>query len=73
MASFVTLLLYYKVIFLDLCLEYKHNDGMTFSPDLELIPFKLNTTFCAFFRFLGRFFQYFVDILFEKHYLPPRW
>jgi hypothetical protein len=27
------LLLYYKVIFLDFCLEYKRNDGMTFSPD----------------------------------------
>jgi hypothetical protein len=36
MASCVTLLLYYKVVFLDFCLEYKHNDGMTFSPDLEL-------------------------------------
>ena len=28
--------LYYKVVFLDFCLKYKHNDGMTFSPDLEL-------------------------------------
>jgi hypothetical protein len=36
MASCVTLLLYYKVVFLDFCLEYKHNAGMTFSPDLEL-------------------------------------
>jgi hypothetical protein len=36
MASCVTLLLYYKVVFLDFCLEYKHNVGMTFSPDLEL-------------------------------------
>ena len=36
MVSCVTLLLYYKVVFLDFCLEYKHNDGMTFSPDLEL-------------------------------------
>jgi hypothetical protein len=36
MAFFVTFLLYYKVVFLDFCLEYKHNDGMTFSPDLEL-------------------------------------
>jgi hypothetical protein len=36
MASCVTLLLYYKVIFLDFCLEYKHNNGMTFLPDLEL-------------------------------------
>jgi hypothetical protein len=36
MASCVTLLLYYKVVVLDFCLEYKHNDGMTFSPDLEL-------------------------------------
>jgi hypothetical protein len=36
MASFVTFLLYYKVVFLDFCLEYKNNNGMTFSPDLEL-------------------------------------
>ena len=36
MASCVTLLLYYKVVFLDFCLEYKHNDGITFSPDLKL-------------------------------------
>jgi hypothetical protein len=36
MASCVTLLLYYKVVFIDFCLEYKHNNGMTFSPDLEL-------------------------------------
>ena len=36
MASFVTLLLYYKVVFLNFCLEYKHNNGMTLSPDLEL-------------------------------------
>jgi hypothetical protein len=36
MASCATLLLYYKVVFLDLCLEYKHNNGMTLSPDLEL-------------------------------------
>jgi hypothetical protein len=33
MASCVTLL---QVVFLDFCLEYKHNNGMTFSPDLEL-------------------------------------
>ena len=32
----MTLLLYYKVVFLDLCLEYTHKNGMTFSPDLEL-------------------------------------
>jgi hypothetical protein len=32
MASCVTLLLYYKVVFLDFCLEYKHNNGMTLSP-----------------------------------------
>jgi hypothetical protein len=36
MASFVTLLLYYKVVFLDFCLEYKHNNGISFSPDLGL-------------------------------------
>ena len=36
MASCVSLLFYYKVVFLDFCLEYKHNNGMTFSPDLEL-------------------------------------
>jgi hypothetical protein len=37
MASCVTFLaLLYKVIFLDFCLEYKHNDGMIFSPELEL-------------------------------------
>jgi hypothetical protein len=36
MASCVTLVLYYKVVFLDFCLEYKHNNGMTLSPDLEL-------------------------------------
>jgi hypothetical protein len=37
MASCVTLLLYYKVVFFsDFCSEYKHKDGMTFSPDLEL-------------------------------------
>jgi hypothetical protein len=35
MASCVTLLLYYKVVFLDLCLEYKQNDGMTLSPDFK--------------------------------------
>jgi hypothetical protein len=35
-ASCVTLLLYYKVVFLDFCLEYKHDNGMTFPPDLEL-------------------------------------
>jgi hypothetical protein len=29
MASCVTLFLYYKVVFLDFCLEYKHNNGMT--------------------------------------------
>jgi hypothetical protein len=34
--SYPTLLLYYKVVFLDFCLEYKHNNGMTCSPDLEL-------------------------------------
>jgi hypothetical protein len=27
----------YKVVFLDFCVEYKHDDGMTFSPDLELM------------------------------------
>jgi hypothetical protein len=27
---------YYKVVFLDFCLEYKHNNGMTLLPDLEL-------------------------------------
>jgi hypothetical protein len=27
---------YPKVVFLDLCLEYKNNNGMTLSPDLEL-------------------------------------
>jgi hypothetical protein len=32
MASCVTLMLYYKVVFIDFCLEYKHNNGMTFSP-----------------------------------------
>jgi hypothetical protein len=32
----MTLLLYYKVVFIYFCLEYKHNNGMTFSPDLEL-------------------------------------
>jgi hypothetical protein len=42
MASCVTLLLYYKVVFLDFCLEYEHDNGMTFLPDLEL---KLNS-FC---------------------------
>jgi hypothetical protein len=40
MASCVTLLLCYKAVFLDFCLEYKHDElndaGMTFSPDLEL-------------------------------------
>jgi hypothetical protein len=36
MASCVTLLLYYNVDFIDFCLEYKHNNGITFSPDLEL-------------------------------------
>jgi hypothetical protein len=36
MASCVTLLFYYKVVFLNFCLEYKHNNGMTLSPDLEL-------------------------------------
>jgi hypothetical protein len=36
MAACVTLLLYDKVVFLDLCLEYKHNNGITLSPDLEL-------------------------------------
>ena len=36
MASCVTFLLYYKVVFLDFFLEYKHNNGMTLSPDLEL-------------------------------------
>jgi hypothetical protein len=35
MASCVTLLLYYKVVVLDFCLEYIHNNGMTLSPDLE--------------------------------------
>ena len=29
-------LLGYKVVFLDFCLEYTHNNGMTFSPYLEL-------------------------------------
>ena len=32
----VTLLLYYKVVFLDFCWEYKHNNGISLSPDLEL-------------------------------------
>jgi hypothetical protein len=32
----VSLLFYYKVVFLDFCLEYKHNNEMTFSPDLVL-------------------------------------
>ena len=44
----------------------------------EILPFKLYYIYniLCFFRFLGRFFQYFVDfkkiwrnILFEKHYL----
>jgi hypothetical protein len=35
MASCATLLLYYKVVFLDFCLEYIHNNGMTLSPDLD--------------------------------------
>jgi hypothetical protein len=35
-ASCATLLLYCKVVFLDFCLEYKNNDGMTFLPNLEL-------------------------------------
>jgi hypothetical protein len=26
----------FKVAFLDFCLEYRHNDGITFPPDLEL-------------------------------------
>ena len=29
-ASFVTLLFYYKVVFLDFCSEYKHNNGWLF-------------------------------------------
>jgi hypothetical protein len=29
-------IVYYKVLFLDFCLEYKNNDGLTFSPDLKL-------------------------------------
>jgi hypothetical protein len=36
MAAWVTLLLSYKVVFPDFCLEYKHNNGITLSPDLEL-------------------------------------
>jgi hypothetical protein len=44
MASCVTpLLLYYKAVFLDFCSEYKHNNGITFSPDLEL-----KTSFCLY-------------------------
>ena len=44
MASCVTpLLLYYKAVFLDFCSQYKHNDGITFSPDLEL-----KTSFCLY-------------------------
>jgi hypothetical protein len=36
MAACVSLLLYNKVVFLDFYLEYKHNNGMTLSPELEL-------------------------------------
>jgi hypothetical protein len=38
------------VVFLDFCLEYKHNvnDGMTFSPDLEL-----KNSFCVALIFQG--------------------
>ena len=48
MASCVTLLLYYKVVFIDFCLEYKHNNGMTSSPDLEL-----KNSFCLAIIFSG--------------------
>jgi hypothetical protein len=48
MASCVTLLLYDKVVFLNLCLEYKHNNRMTFSPDLEL-----KNSFCLALIFSG--------------------
>jgi hypothetical protein len=49
MASCLTLLLYlvyYKVVFLDFSLEYKHNKGITLSPDLEL---NINSFFLALF------------------------
>jgi hypothetical protein len=38
MESCVNLLLYLLLpsFLIDFCLEYKHNNGMTFSPDLEL-------------------------------------
>jgi hypothetical protein len=36
LCDFIVLLNYYKVVFLDFCLEYKHNNRMTFSRDLEL-------------------------------------
>jgi hypothetical protein len=48
MASCVTLLLYWKVVFIDFCSEYKNNNGMTFSPDLEL-----KNSFCLAIIFSG--------------------
>ena len=50
MASCVTLLPYFKdkVVFLDFCLVYKHNNGMTFSPDVEL-----ENSFCLAIFFSG--------------------
>jgi hypothetical protein len=49
MASCVTLLLYYKVVFIDICLEYKHNNGITFSPEY----LELKHSFCVEIIFSG--------------------
>jgi hypothetical protein len=46
LCDFIALL--YKVVFIDFCLEYKHNNGMTFSPDLEL-----KNSFCLAIIFSG--------------------
>jgi hypothetical protein len=50
MESCVNLLLYLLLtsFFIDFCLEYKHNNGMTFSPDLEL-----KNSFCLAIIFSG--------------------
>jgi hypothetical protein len=50
---YVNLLLYYKVVFLDFCLEYKHNNGMTLLPDLQSWPKVFGTlqNYCMFLLF----------------------
>jgi hypothetical protein len=48
LCEFIALFIITKFVFIDFCLEYKHNNGMTFSPGLEL-----KNSFCLAIIFSG--------------------